>query len=191
VKQTLVSARDLQVKYSGEAIFSPLTFVIENGDRAALIGNNGCGKTSLIKLLLGENIGYSGTLEMGSSLKISYVSQGTEHLSGNLREYAEKLDIDESLFKAILRKLDFERTQFDKNIKDFSEGQKKKVLLAGSLCEQAHLYIWDEPLNFIDVLSHSQIEDLIIAHNPTILFVEHDRSFTERIATKEIIFETN
>jgi lincosamide and streptogramin A transport system ATP-binding/permease protein len=191
VKQTLISARDLQVRYNGRAIFAPLTFSIENGDRAALIGRNGCGKTSLIKLLLGHDLHYTGTLEIGSNLKISCVPQGMEHLRGSLRDYAEKLSIDESLFKSILRKLDFSRAQFDKDMADFSEGQKKKVLLAGSLCEQAHLYIWDEPLNFIDVLSHGQIEELILGGKPTILFAEHDRSFTERIATKEIKFEVN
>ena len=90
------------------------------------------------------------------------------------------------LFKAILRKLDFSREQFDKDLETYSEGQKKKVLLAKSLCQPAHLYVWDEPLNFIDVLSRVQIEDLLLASRPTLLFVEHDRAFRERIATKEI-----
>lgn len=81
------------------------------------------------------------------------------------------------LFKAILRKLDFSREQFDKDLETYSEGQKKKVLLAKSLCQPAHLYVWDEPLNFIDVLSRVQIEDLLLASRPTLLFVEHDRAF--------------
>jgi lincosamide and streptogramin A transport system ATP-binding/permease protein len=187
-KNTIISARDLVIKYDQKAIFSPLTFSLESGDRAALIGKNGCGKSSLIKLLLGEDIRFSGTLEIGSGLKISYVSQDTDHLSGTLKEYAYKLDIDESLFKSILRKFSFERAQFDKDISEFSEGQKKKVMLASSLCEKPHIYIWDEPLNFIDVLSHRQIEDLILSAKATILFVEHDVSFTERIATKKIVF---
>ena len=91
--------------------------------------------------------------------------------------------IDESIFKAILRKLDFERTQFEKDMSEFSEGQKKKVLLAASLCESAHLYIWDEPLNFIDIISRLQIEELSRKYKPTLLFVEHDRTFVSRIAT--------
>jgi lincosamide and streptogramin A transport system ATP-binding/permease protein len=198
VKQTLIFARDLQIAYDWQPIFAPLSFTIENGDRAVLSGKNGCGKSSLIKLILGKTADeltyfdtfsgtYAGVLEIGSNLKISYVPQGTEHLHGFLRDYAEQLDIDESLFKSILRKLNVDRSQFDKDIVDFSEGQKKKVLLAGSLCEKAHIYIWDEPLNFIDVLSHRQIEDLILESCPTILFVEHDTSFTKRIATKEIL----
>ena len=78
--------------------------------------------------------------------------------------------------------------QFEKDMADFSGGQKKKVLIAKSLCEQAHLYIWDEPLNFIDVLSRMQIEDLILKYQPTMLFVEHDSSFVETVATKCINF---
>lgn len=88
--------------------------------------------------------------------------------------------------KAVLRKMDFERVQFEKDISEFSEGQKKKVLLAKSLCERAHLYVWDEPLNFIDVYSRMQIEQLIETFSPTMLLVEHDIAFREAIATQVI-----
>jgi len=98
--------------------------------------------------------------------------------------YSQEHKIDESLFKAILRKLDFSRTQFEKDMADFSAGQKKKVLLARSLCEKAHLYVWDEPLNFIDVLSRIQIEELLLAYKPTMIFVEHDSVFVEKVATR-------
>jgi len=74
-------------------------------------------------------------------------------------------------------------------MKDFSGGQKKKVLIARSLCEKAHLLVWDEPLNFIDVLSRMQIEELLLAYRPTIIFVEHDSVFCERVATKKILLD--
>ena len=90
------------------------------------------------------------------------------------------------MFKAILRKLDFKRIQFEKNIRDFSGGQKKKVLIAKSLCEQAHLYVWDEPLNYIDIYSRIQIQQLIEEFLPTLIFVEHDKVFREGIATKNV-----
>lgn len=79
--------------------------------------------------------------------------------------------------------------QFTKRIEQFSAGQKKKVLLAKSLCEPAHLYVWDEPLNYIDIISRRQVEDLILSSMPTLLFVEHDKAFCERIATKEIALQ--
>ena len=70
------------------------------------------------------------------------------------------------------------------DIKDFSGGQKKKVLIAKSLCEKAHLYVWDEPLNFIDVYSRMQIEQLITEFAPTMLLVEHDSVFRDTVASK-------
>ena len=107
-------------------------------------------------------------------------------LNGALSEFAEANHIDESLFKAILRKMDFSRIQFEKKMEDFSAGQKKKVLIAKSLCEQAHLYVWDEPLNFIDIYSRMQIEQLIAEFSPTMLLVEHDIAFREAVATRVI-----
>ena len=69
-------------------------------------------------------------------------------------------------------------------MENYSEGQKKKVLIAGSLLTPAHLYIWDEPLNYIDVFSRIQIENLILKFQPTMLVVEHDVRFRDKIATK-------
>jgi lincosamide and streptogramin A transport system ATP-binding/permease protein len=69
----------------------------------------------------------------------------------------------------------------------FQRGQKKKVLIARSLCEKAHLYLWDEPMNFIDVISRMQIEELLLQYEPTILFVEHDRAFCEHISTGKAV----
>lgn len=182
----LVELQDISIFYGRKTACEGVTFTIEQGDRVALSGKNGSGKSSLIKLICGEPITYSGSFRKASQLKISYVSQDTSHLSGNLTDYAADHDIDESLFKAILRKLDFSRVQFEKDMSNFSGGQKKKVLLAKSLCEKAHLHIWDEPLNFIDVISRMQIEELLLEYSPTILFVEHDSEFCKNIATKTI-----
>ena len=117
---------------------------------------------------------------------ISYIDQDTSGLRGNLKEFCRENDLDESLFCAILRQLDLERVQFAKNMEEYSEGQKKKVLVAASLLKPAHLYIWDEPLNYIDVFSRMQIEKLILTFQPTMLVVEHDVRFREKIATRVV-----
>lgn len=185
-KQQILRLSDVQICYDEEAIFEPVTLEVNQGERIALRGKNGCGKSSLLKLIYGEKISYKGEFYKANQLDISYVSQDTSMLCGNLKDFAYENGIDETLLKAILRKLDFSREQFDKKMENFSGGQKKKVLIAASLCRQAHLYLWDEPLNFIDVFSRMQIEDLLKKFQPTIIFVEHDRAFSEAVATRTV-----
>jgi lincosamide and streptogramin A transport system ATP-binding/permease protein len=183
----LVSLSDVSVFYGGKAACRGVGFRIEQGDRIALCGKNGSGKSSILKLFAGEDISHTGEFYRGSRLTISYVPQDAAFLSGSLSDYALRYGIEESLFKAVLRKLDFARVQFEKDMRDFSAGQKKKVLIARSLCEKAHLYLWDEPMSYIDVISRMQIEELLLRFGPTILFVEHDRAFCENAATKKIV----
>ena len=85
-----------------------------------------------------------------------------------------------------MRQLDIGREQFAKNLEEYSEGQKKKVVIAASLLKPAHLYIWDEPLNYIDVFSRIQLENLILKYQPTMLVVDHDVRFREKIAMKTV-----
>ena len=182
----LLDARGLSLFYGERRVCGPLDFRLEPGQRIALDGGNGCGKSTLLKFLLGEEITSEGTLVKLSGLTVSYVPQDTSHLRGRLRDYIQQSGVEETLLLAILRKLDFPREQFEKNMEDWSAGQRKKVLIAQSLCESAHLYIWDEPLNYIDVWSRMQIEELLLAFRPTMLFVEHDETFRQRIASETI-----
>lgn len=182
----LASCGELTLWYGDRRVCGPLSFSLEQGERAALEGRNGSGKSSLLKLLLGQDIRREGKLFLASGLRISYVPQDTTFLRGTLGDFILERGIDESLFKAILRKLGFSREQFGRNLEDYSGGQKKKALIAASLCEQAHLYIWDEPLNFVDIDSRLQIEALLRDFAPTMIFVEHDRAFQEAVATRVI-----
>ena len=185
-KGHLVEAHDLSIFYGDRKVLSNISFYLDDGDRLQLRGKNGSGKSSIIKLLLGENISYRGELHIQSNLKISFVSQETSYLNGSLSKFIKNNNIDETLFKTVLRKMDFTREQFSKNIEDYSEGQKKKVLLAKSICEQANIYIWDEPFNYIDIFSRMQIENLITDYHLTMIFVEHDEMFSNTMATKII-----
>jgi lincosamide and streptogramin A transport system ATP-binding/permease protein len=191
----LVSLQDITIDYrSGNAgncehsspLLTHFSLEVLKGERIALSGKNGCGKSSLIKLILGEDIPHTGEIHLAGGLKISYISQDTSRLNGTLSAFAEKQGLDDALFRTVLRKLGLERVQFEKRIEEYSEGQKKKVLLAVSLCEPAHLFLWDEPLNFIDIFSRIQLEELLLASRPTMLFVEHDRAFREKVATRVV-----
>lgn len=184
--EKLVSFNKVQILYGGNAVCDGLTFDILKGERIVLQGKNGCGKSSVLKMLAGKDICFCGTLYKSSDIKISYLPQTTEGVKGNLRDFAIENGIDESLFKAVLNKMDFGKKDFDADISSFSEGQKKKTLIAKSLCQSAHLYIWDEPLNYIDIYSRIQIENLIKEFKPTMIFAEHDKAFQLSVATKFI-----
>jgi lincosamide and streptogramin A transport system ATP-binding/permease protein len=201
-KNRVLDVNQLTFGYENESkkriLFQDLTFSINVGDRISIRGKNGSGKSSIIKLILDRyqdlknntlnslNPAYKGSIKLTNEIVISYVPQDTSFLKGSLKEFIEKNSLKESIFKMLLRKLDFPRVQFDKKMEEYSEGQKKKVLLASSLITPAHLFIWDEPLNYIDVLSRIQIEELILQYQPTMLFVEHDIVFTNKIATRII-----
>ena len=185
----LAECRDVSVCYGNAAVLRSISFSIMKGERLALSGKNGSGKSTLLKLLTRQPIHFQGELYLPQSLRISYVPQDASFLSGNLKNFVRERGIDESLFRAVLHRFGFERKQFDTNMRDFSAGQKKKTLLAASLCEEAHLYIWDEPLNYIDVISRMQIENLILEHQPNMVLVEHDQMFLQRVATKILNIE--
>ena len=172
------------VRYNGKEINTPISFTIERGDRIFLDGVNGAGKSSLLKLILGDPIDFSGQLIRGSNLKISYVPQDTSFVKGSLMDYARSRGIDETLFLTILQKMGFMRVQFEKDISESAAGQKKKVLIAASLSEKANLYVWDEPLNYIDIYTRRQLEKLISTYQPTMIMVEHDKAFRDAVATK-------
>lgn len=214
-KKVLLTAREYGLTYpdAKEPVFQNLNLELCQGERVFLHGKNGCGKSSLIRAVLrnaalaavngdctdepanGE-IGCissgcfaeSGMLKTASGLKISYVNQDTSFLRGSIQDFCAQRGLEESLFCAICRQLDMDRAQFSKNMEEYSEGQKKKALLAASLLTPAHLYIWDEPLNYIDVFSRMQIEKLILSYMPTMLIVEHDAQFRKNIATRIIPF---
>ena len=185
-KNPLISVCDLSSYYGKKQILSNISFDIKQGDIVAIYGGNGSGKSTLIKILLGLNHEYSGDVKLASNLKISYVPQDTSNLTGSLNEYIHKQGVDETLCKTILRKLDFARELFEMDMKNYSDGQKKKVLIAVSLSKPAHIFIWDEPLNYLDVISRIQIEEIIKEANPTLIFVEHDKRFVEDRANKII-----
>ena len=199
-KNVLITAIQYGLRYnnSKRPVFENLNFEIHQGERVFLNGKNGCGKSSMIKAILAsvsddggqtnprKDYVESGVLTTASNLVISYINQDTSFLQGNIKQFCRERSLDESLFCTVLRQLGMDRIQFMKNMENFSEGQKKKILIAASLITPAHMYIWDEPFNYVDVFSRMQIEKLLLAYQPTMILVEHDVRFRERIATKVI-----
>ena len=183
-KQVLITVENGAVRYGGKTVAQNIRFALRQGERAALTGPNGAGKSSVLKALCGVGGALEGDVYLASGLIISYVPQETDGLRGGLRDFLSRRGLDETLFKAILRNMDFQREAFERPLETLSQGQKKKILLAASLCTPAHLYVWDEPLNYIDVFSRVQVERLIASCQPTLLLVEHDRRFLDTVCNR-------
>lgn len=184
-RKVLLRADHLTADYGGGPVFRPVTFQLEPGERLALTGANGCGKSTLLGLLLGRDIPHTGELWTAGELVISHLPQDCSGLAGPLEDYAQEQGVDGDLMRAILRKLGFPRELLGQPLEGYSQGQKKKAALAASLAKPAHLFLWDEPLNYVDVISRRQLEELLLAQATTMVLVEHDARFVRRVATTE------
>lgn len=184
--ETLMSLKGVSAVYDGEPVSRPVTFDLKRGDRLVLDGRNGSGKSSLLRILSGADTAYTGEVISGGAVTVSVVEQDTSSLTGTLADYAEQYGIDLSLYMATLRKLGFERRHFDVPLERLSGGQRKKAVLARSLLEPANLYLWDEPLNDLDIDARLQIEEVLTDAEPTMVFVEHDAAFREHVATRSV-----
>lgn len=161
----------------GKPLFEPVTFEINKGQITAITGPNGIGKSQLIKKI--------SQMAVNKNLKISCMRQIYDN-NGYLKDLAEADGLDYQMFLNNLKKLGLERKSFDKKIENMSMGQQKKVELARSLTVPAELYIWDEPLNYLDIFIQEQIEILLKDVKPTLVVVEHDRYFLEEVANQII-----
>ncbi len=182
-KSELLRLEHVGITFGERALISDFELTVYAKERIALAGGNGAGKSTLIKLIAGELSAYTGTRAISPRLHISYVPQLCD-FSGSLSDFARERNVDESYLKAILKKLGFQPSDFARDMRLFSQGQKKKAALARSLCERAHLYVWDEPLNYLDVTAREQLERALLSSEATVLFVEHDAAFTQNISTR-------
>lgn len=184
--QPLLEVKDLALSYS-QKLFKPVSFTLANHEQLVLIGNNGVGKSSLIRAICETFPGnISGQINLAHNLKISLVRQDYSANHGLLADFAQEHHLNYEDLLNTLFKLGFKRETFNTPIEKMSMGQQKRVELAKSLVEPAQLYIWDEPLNYLDTYNQEQLIRLIKEYQPPLLFIEHDENFIERIASKKV-----
>lgn len=184
--ETLAAFTNVNKNYDNTVALENFSLTVARGERLALCGANGCGKSTVLKILAGKLLPDGGIFARPGDLSVSYLPQDVSKLRGTVAQYAESNGASPSLVMAILNKLNFRSELFGEDMRGYSDGQKKKAALAVSLATPAHLYVWDEPLNSIDLVSRVQLEELILRAKPSMLFVEHDAAFRKNVATRTI-----
>jgi lincosamide and streptogramin A transport system ATP-binding/permease protein len=178
------------LRLDGRVLVDRLSFELARGARVALIGPNGCGKTRLLDAIAGDRLPprftLDGVVALSPRAVVTRAHQTPRWRSGFLRDRLRADGIDETWFRQVLGALDIERDLFEHPLETLSQGQLKKADLARSFLGPQDLLIWDEPMNYLDVLTRERIEEAILASEATLLVVEHDRAFIDRVATEVI-----
>ena len=183
--RALVTAANLVVHRNG-ALFEPVSFRVATGDRLAIVGPNGCGKTSLADLIAGESLACEGSLSRPAFVTVAHARQQPRWTRGSLRKRLAGDGIDETRFRHIMAALGVSESALEGPIESMSFGQQKKIELARSIAKPADLLIWDEPLNFVDVDARELVEQAVLRDSPTLVFVEHDATFLDRVSTGRV-----
>ncbi|MBW2091731.1 MAG: ABC-F family ATP-binding cassette domain-containing protein [Deltaproteobacteria bacterium] len=187
--QTLLNIQNLTVIIQGKTIIENFSLSVSQGERIAVLGDNGTGKTTLFNAICGDVKYKSGTIRIPGNVAFLRAFQKPLWGSGYLRRHLLENKLDETRFRQILGVLDVEGEIFERPLETFSQGQLKKVDLCRSFMSSANLFLWDEPVNYIDLMSREQIENAVLEFQPTLLFIEHDRYFIEKIATDAVMMD--
>lgn len=182
----LLTVQNASLARDGRTLFEDLSFSVEAGARIAVTGANGTGKTSLLDLITGDLAPDAGAISRKNYIEVARAYQVPRWQSGSLRDHLRVAGMDETRFRQMMGVFGVPGAVFEGALETFSQGQLKKVDLIRSLMVDADLLLWDEPLNYIDVMSREQIEAALLTYEPTLVFVEHDLEFVERVATEVI-----
>lgn len=188
-QKNILEVKNFQSYFDKKIINEKVSFKVNKNEITALVGPNGAGKSTALKAILNEDISYLGSIKINGKPKISYLQQETIETSDNIVDLCEIKNISRNDVFSMLRKLGFERHLFNKKINTMSEGQKRKIALAISLVESADFYIWDEPLNYLDIITRQQIIEVLEKYHPTMIVIDHDQDFINEIATNKIEFQ--
>lgn len=184
----LVTGKKLVKKFGENVILDNAEFCINRGDKIALIGQNGTGKSTLLKMICSVDSQYSGTISVTPSVKIGYFPQdldlGDQKVS--ILDYVTAQGASIGDARLLLASLLFRGDQVFKKISTLSMGEKGRVVFARLILSGANLLVLDEPTNYMDIVSREKIEDVLDEYGGAILFVTHDRYFVRRLANKII-----
>lgn len=178
----------LTKSYGNLKLFSDLNFEIKRGEKVALIGNNGTGKTTILKIITDSVNPDAGNIHLGTKVQIGYYDQEMAILDPEKTLFDELQDaypyLDNTTVRNILAAFLFTEDDVFKKIKDISGGERGRVSLAKLMLSEANFLILDEPTNHLDIVSKEILENVLNSYSGTILYVSHDRYFINKTATR-------
>lgn len=184
----VLSVTNLAKSYGQLRLFSDLDFEVKRGEKVAIIGNNGTGKTTILKIINGQVEADQGQIKMGSKVAVGYYDQEHQVLDPDKTLFDELQDayphLDNTAVRNILAAFLFTEDDVFKRIKDISGGERGRVSLAKLMLSEANLLILDEPTNHLDITSKEILENALNHYSGTVLYVSHDRYFINKTATR-------
>ncbi|WP_409228605.1 ribosomal protection-like ABC-F family protein [Gudongella sp. SC589] len=184
----LIEGKGLNKSFGSKRIFDDAEFMVDNGAKIALLGPNGCGKSTLIKMIMDREEG----INVAKSAKIGYFSQDLSILKEErsiIENVMENSIYPETFARILLARLLFRKDSVHKTIKVLSGGERVKVSFAKILMADFNMLILDEPTNYLDITSLEVVEEALEEYNRTLLFVSHDREFIGNVADQIMTIE--
>ncbi len=187
-----ISVQNLSKNFDNNLLFKNVNFTIGSGEKVALVGRNGCGKTTLINIILGKEKLSSGDVWETPSLKIGLMSQDVYNLPQEKTIIELSLEQDKeyrTLFITNLVNMNIDKTRFNTKIKNLSLGEQMRIKLCELILSDANMLILDEPTNHLDISNKKYLKKVLEDFAGTLLIVSHDQDFLKGIATSYLVFE--
>ncbi len=188
----LIEAKGLGKGYNGRILFGNSDFFILRGEKVGLVGPNGCGKTTLLRIILNQEEQDGGELWLSPSLRPGYLSQDVldmdeEKNALEILGVVQKEEVTRA--RTLLANMGFDAAMVTKPVGKLSLGERTRIKLAGMILQENDLLILDEPTNHLDLHSREKLEETLLDYNGTLLIVSHDRYLLERVCDSLLVFE--
>lgn len=187
----VIKVRKLAKRFENKVIFEDLNFYVKYAEKVSILGKNGCGKSTLIKILLDEVSADAGEVRIGTGVKIGYLQQEIEFKNKELtilQAFREDYPVSEGQARGILARFLFYADDVFKKVKDLSGGEKVRLKLCKLMHEDINLLMLDEPTNHLDIDSREMLEKALNEFDGTVVFISHDRYFINSITDRIVEF---